>query len=75
VFGQESADDSYSRFSAAVEKIRRRHQNETVGLVSHGTVMSIFTARKNDFEGFSFWEQLKIPDLIVLGLPDYHLIS
>jgi hypothetical protein len=37
-----------------------------VAIVTHGTVLSIFTARHNPIDPFALWQQLSLPAFLVL---------
>lgn len=75
MFGRETAGAVYLRFSAGIDRIVAAHPGETLAVVSHGTAMALFTARKNKHEPLSLWMRLGLPSLIVLSLPDYGLVE
>ena len=47
IFGDESAVQAYIRFAQAVERVIESHPDKTVAIVTHGTVVTLFTARYN----------------------------
>jgi broad specificity phosphatase PhoE len=67
VFGDETADQTHTRFTHAVDAIQERYpsQNPLV-IVTHGTVISLFVARAYDIEPFALWKSLKLPCMVVL---------
>jgi broad specificity phosphatase PhoE len=73
VFGNETADQCYKRYSAAVEALVETYQDQTIAVVSHGTVMSLFVARKAGVDPYPFWQALNMPDFVVLSLPQFSL--
>jgi broad specificity phosphatase PhoE len=73
VFGLESADQSHARYAAAVNALLESYPGETLGIVSHGTVMSLFIGRANPVDPYEFWQTLEMPDFVVLGLPGLRL--
>ncbi len=75
VFGRETADRAWARFSAAVARAADRHPVKTLVIVAHGTVISLFVSRALDLEPFPLWKRLGLPSFIVLSRPDYHLLS
>lgn len=75
IFGRETANQSFARFSEALAKVETRHPNQNIVVVSHGTVMSLFVSRFNPIDAFSFWQKLDMPALVVLSLPQYQLIT
>jgi broad specificity phosphatase PhoE len=73
VIGNETAEQAYRRFEEAIEHAVQRHSGRNLAVVTHGTVLSLFVARKNGLKPFPLWEQLDCPSFIVLSLPDYRL--
>lgn len=73
VLGTETAREALDRFEEAVRRILARHPDERLAIVSHGTVMSLFVARHNEVDAFTFWKGLWMPDTVVLSLPDFKL--
>jgi broad specificity phosphatase PhoE len=69
-FGLESADAVYQRFSSAVMEILQAEDQKgsnDIFIVSHGTAMSLFTARNSGVDPFSIWKQLTMPSAVVLN--------
>ncbi len=75
VYGDETADQAYSRFSAAIEHFLAQHPGQTVAVVAHGTVISLFVSRHCGLEPFTFWRKLGLPALVILSRPDLALIQ
>lgn len=75
VFGLETADAAYSRFEGAIGEVLNRHPEQTVAVVTHGTVLSLFVSRKNHLDPFPLWRSLKLPAFVVLSLPDFRLVE
>lgn len=75
IFGNESANQAHLRFSLAIKTILSEYQDEIIGLVTHGTVMSLFTACENNLDPFEFWQSLEMPHIIKLSIPDYQIIK
>lgn len=73
VFGLESADEAHDRFRTAVARLLAEAPDDTLGVVTHGTVVSLLVSRANGLDGFEFWQGLELPDFRVLTLPDYRL--
>jgi broad specificity phosphatase PhoE len=69
VYGAESADDAYERFSAAVAGIMEQHTGQNVAIVAHGTVISLFASRRAGLEPFDLWRRLGLPSFVVLTWP------
>ena len=75
VFGEETAEQAFQRFAGAVERVRYQHPHLNPIIVAHGTVISLFVARKCEIEPFSIWQQLGLPAYIILSLPELKLLS
>ena len=75
IFGQETANQALKRFSDALESAMETYPEDNLAIITHGTVMSLFVAQHNSIRIFDFWRGLKMPDIVVLDLPDFKLIS
>lgn len=59
-FGEETADQVFSRFSVAVERSLERSDADVV-LVTHGTALTLYLARKTGISPLPFWRSLTMP--------------
>jgi len=76
VFGNETAAQAQRRFAGTIDRLLARHPGETITVVAHGTVISLFVAaRCSGVDGYTLWGQLGLPDCVVLSLPDFTLES
>ncbi len=75
VFGTETADQSHARFSKAVHALLGAHRDQTVVIVSHGTVISLFVSRLLDTSAHSLWKELGLPGFVVLDMNSRTLIA
>jgi broad specificity phosphatase PhoE len=76
VFGNETAVQARQRFGQVVDRLLARHPGETIAVVAHGTVISLFVAdRCRGVDGYTLWRQLGLPACVVLSLPDFALES
>lgn len=75
VFGEETADTAYDRFSKAVYNLLERFPQANMALVTHGTVLSLFMSRTSTLEPFSTWKRLGLPSLIVLSRPELGVVE
>ena len=75
VFGTETANQAHDRFAAAVTNLQAEYPGETLGIVTHGTVMTLFVAQANEVEPFAFWKELSMPCFVVLDLPDKRILE
>ena len=74
VYGIETAKQAQKRFDQTIHKILVENINRDVGIVSHGTVISLFVALYNQINSFKFWQQLGLPSIICLSIPEFQLI-
>lgn len=72
VFGSESADSCFGRFDTAVRSALDR-RGDRIAFVTHGTVMSLYAARRAGVDPFPLWKSLAMPALIALT-PDAELV-
>jgi broad specificity phosphatase PhoE len=73
VFGDESADAAYDRFAAAVDAVVAAHPDQNIAVATHGTVMSLFIARRAGGEAIDYWLRWGLPAFAVLDLPTFTL--
>lgn len=67
ILGEETLANALSRFSNAVNKVCNDNPElETIAIVSHGTVISLFVEQLTGVDAFNFWSKLKMPDFFVL---------
>jgi len=75
VLGNETADQSYRRFSQAVHSVLNHHKERTIIIVAHGTVISLFVSRLMGLHDFSLWNELGLPSFIVIDRSTDELIK
>lgn len=74
VFGQETAEQALHRFETAVSHLLARYPQETLAIVTHGTVLTLFLASHNpQLDPFIFWKSLQLPDFAIVSLPNMKL--
>jgi broad specificity phosphatase PhoE len=73
VFGTETADEAYQRFSRAVNTVSVTHPAKTPAIVTHGTVLALFVSRVAGLRPFPFWQRLGLPAFAVLSVPAFCL--
>jgi broad specificity phosphatase PhoE len=66
VFGEESADAAYTRFSTTINHLLDEHEDSNLLVVTHGTVISLFLSRVAQLDPYTLWEQLGLPSLLVV---------
>ena len=75
VFGSETANQALARFRSAVQAILNVHKDDTVLLVSHGTVISLFVSWLTGCDGYALWHELALPSFVVLDLSSRTLLK
>lgn len=70
LYGEETFEAARLRFSAAVEHLTNAHPDESIALVSHGTILSLYLAHQMSIPPFAIWSLLDMPAYAVLTLPD-----
>ena len=66
VMGLETAHQTLARYAAGVENVLAAHPDQTVAIVSHGTVMALYIAQQTGCDGLQLWQSLGLPTAIVL---------
>ena len=62
LFGGETANEACQRFEEALARYAAR----PLVVVTHGTVLASFMARKTGLDPFTLWSSLKLPEAFVL---------
>jgi len=66
IVGEETADAALQRFEAGVRAAAAEAADQTIAIVTHGTVLTLLAARYNPIEAFEFWEALTLPSYVAL---------
>ena len=75
VYGDESADQTYARFSRAIDAALDATSGGALVAVSGGTAISIFMARTLGVDPFPFWKALRLPQAFALSASPWRLES
>ena len=75
VFGNETADECYSRFDQAVRFILNYYGDKTIVIVAHGTIISLFVSRLTGIPGIFLWNELGLPSFLLLDIQSATLIE
>ncbi len=75
VFGSESAAQALARFTAAVDALIASYGEESFGVVTHGTVMSLYVAEIMGSAPYDFWRRLKMPAYVQIALPQREIVE
>lgn len=75
VFGEETGLQAASRMNSAVSRILQLHPDETIGVVSHGTVITLFVSMWNAIQPVQFWRALQMPCMVVIDRNTLELLE
>lgn len=75
VLGEETADAARARITAAIDELVGRYGNQSLAVVTHGTVLSLYAAGFLGEPPFQLWRNLGLPSLLVFELPDMKLVN
>ncbi len=75
VFGRETANQAYERFSGAISALLADYKDRDLVIVAHGTVISLFVSRLTGTSAFVFWEKLGMPSFVVIDIDTARLIT
>ena len=74
VFGEETANQAYTRFYRAVHSVLNEHRSKTIVIVTHGTVISLFVSRLTGSSDLELWSKLGLPSFVAMDLHSNTLI-
>ncbi len=75
VFGSETADQASARFTGALTAVLDRYPDQSIAVVTHATVLTLFAARTLGIDAFPFWCQLTMPAYFVLDRLTHQLVE
>ncbi len=77
VYGDESADTAFERFSAALDQAIQTPglPGGNLAVVTHGTVLSLWLSRRCALPAYPLWQSLGLPAFAVVTLPDFKLLD
>jgi broad specificity phosphatase PhoE len=75
LFGAESADEARARFSDALGRLLTRYPEHNVGVVTHGTVLSLYVAAREGSDAYALWQGLGLPCAAILSRPELRLVE
>ncbi|MEM9952652.1 MAG: histidine phosphatase family protein [Chloroflexota bacterium] len=67
LFGDETFTDARQRFALAIKHLAKQHTDETIGIVSHGRVLSLYLWQIMNESPMTIWQHLKMPAFAVLA--------
>jgi broad specificity phosphatase PhoE len=75
VFGDETADAVFRRFSFALERARSAAPEHDVFAVTHGTAISIYVGRILGIDPVAFWHDLPMPAAVIISDQGMQLVT
>jgi broad specificity phosphatase PhoE len=76
VFGEESIAAAGHRFSTVMTRLLATTPGEeTLTVVTHGTVLSLYVAAVTDVDAVDLWRRLSLPSYVTLSRPDLALLE
>jgi broad specificity phosphatase PhoE len=75
VYGEETAEEARGRFMRAAESALSAHPHQTIAIIAHGTVISLFVARIARIDPYPLWQRLGLPSFVVLSRPELALLE
>ena len=74
MWGNETAVTACDRLETAVRQQLAAYPQDTLAIVTHGTVLSLLITRHNPhIQAFPLWQALTLPAAFLLNLPDLSL--
>mgnify|MGYP001606565988 CR=1 FL=1 len=75
IVGTETAEEARARFTTAVEAVLEEFPEETLAIVTHGTVISLLVSEPTAEERFRLWRRLGLPSYVVVSRPLLEIVE
>ena len=75
IVGTETAEEARARFTTAVEAVLEEFPEETLAIVTHGTVISLLVSEPTAEERFRLWRRLGLPSYVVVSRPSLEIVE
>ena len=75
VFGSETANQARERYARCVKRALDAHRDETVVVVAHGTVISLYIAGVTGRDPLALWQLLGLPSYVALTGPEMRVTA
>lgn len=69
LFGEESFTDALQRFTQQIDSLLKQYPDDTLAIVTHGTVLALYLAHLSGQNAYVLWESLSMPTYVVISLP------
>lgn len=70
LFGEETFTEARQRFARQIDRLLQHDPDETLAIVTHGTVMALYLAHLSQQNVYTLWETLDMPAYAVLSLSE-----
>ena len=70
LFGEETFTDARTRLANQIDTLLQQYPDETLALVSHGTVLALYLAQLSGDGAVGIWQSLDMPAYAVVSLPE-----
>jgi len=75
IVGTETAEEARTRFAAAIEAVLEEFPEETLAIVTHGTVISLLVSEPTPEDRFRLWRRLGLPSYVVVSRPSLEVVE
>jgi broad specificity phosphatase PhoE len=75
VLGKETATQATDRINDAVNDVLSQHADETLAVVTHGTVLALLAERRLKLNPFDLWRRMQLPSFVVVKIPKWELVE
>ena len=75
LFGEETFADARKRLSAQIDSLLEKHPGQTLAIVTHATVLSVYLGHILGRDPVEIWNTMGMPAYIVLSLPEKNLLK
>ncbi|MCC6239324.1 MAG: histidine phosphatase family protein [Phycisphaerales bacterium] len=75
VLGQETAEQAKKRITKALHRIFDQHPDQTIAVMTHGTVLALYASELIDEDPFTLWRKLALPSYLVFSRPQMELLE
>lgn len=75
IFGEEAFNAARVRFTTALDALIAAHPGESLGVVTHGTIMAMVLTHWTGVDAYSTWAALEMPAFAVVSGPGRHLVE
>lgn len=75
ILGDETGREAQKRFTKTLSYLLQQFPDDTLAIVSHGTVLTLFISAYNTLDPVAFWQSLTLPDFLLLDKESFTLKS